>query len=251
MTPQNDTYSIAARTLLSTARYGVLSTLSVTNDGCPFGSLTPYIIDDSGRITIYISFIAEHYRNLARDPRASLLVADPFGADDPQAHARATVLLRFAPVPTDAVPAVTEAYEARFPASINYEIAHNFLFMRGEPYRVRWIGGFGAIGWIDAPSFIAARPDPLAEGALEIVHHMNEDHADALVDLVRGFSSHDPHGKRVEMIGISAEALTLRLHDAEERETITVPFPAPIGLTDARGAVIRLLKEARNRLKTP
>lgn len=251
MSARSDSYPGEARTLLATARYGVLSTLSVSTDGYPFGSLTPYIIDETGRITIYISLIAEHYRNLSKDPRASLLVADPFGAHDPQAHARATVLLRFSPVTESEVSAVTQTYEARFPASINYEIAHNFLFMRGEPLRVRWIGGFGAIGWIDGRDFTAARPDPLAEGALEIVNHMNEDHADALIEIVRGFSSHDPQGKQVQMVGITAEGIAIRLSTLNESEDVIVPFPAPIGPAEARGAVIRLLKDARTRLKTP
>ncbi len=251
MSPRNEAYPTAARTLLATARYGVLSTLSASTDGFPFGSLTPYIIDEAGRITIYISLIAEHYRNIASDPRASLLVADPFGARDPQAHARATVLLRFSPVADDEVSAVTATYEGRFPASINYDIAHNFLFMRGEPIRVRWIGGFGAIGWIDGRDFAAAQPDPLADGALEIVNHMNEDHADALVELVRGFSSLDPRGKHVQMVGITTEGMTIRLSTHTESEDVIVPFPAPIGPTEARGAVIQLLKDARTRLKTP
>jgi putative heme iron utilization protein len=248
MLPPNESYPTAARTLLATARHGVLSTLSVSADGYPFGSLTPYLIDDAGRITIYISFIAEHYRNLAQDPRASLLVADPFGDFDPQAHARATVLLRFAPIPESEVPAITQAYEARFPASINYAIAHNFTFMRGEVTQVRWIGGFGAIAWIDKESFGQACPDPLAATALEIVNHMNADHRDALVDIVRGLSSHDPEGKQVTLVGISSAGLSLRLKDHTESYAVTIPFPAPIAPADARGAVIRLLREARNHL---
>ena len=140
----------------------MLATTSVAAPGYPFGSITPYIIDGAGRITIYISLIAEHYRNLKADSRASILAADPFGGSDPQAHARATVLLTVQPVPDDERAAVSAAYEARFPQSINYEIAHNFVFMRGEPERVRWIGGFGEMSWIDRAAFQSARPDPLA-----------------------------------------------------------------------------------------
>ncbi|MFM1847117.1 MAG: hypothetical protein RL417_591 [Pseudomonadota bacterium] len=240
-------YAAAARTLLTTARHGVLATTSVAETGFPFGSLTPYLIDEHGRITIYISLIAEHYKNLAHDPRGSLLVADPFGADDPQAYARATVLLRFTPAPPEERETIQRSYEARFPNSINYSIAHNFLFMRGEPHRIRWIGGFGEIGWIDRQTFCSAASDPLAESALDIIEHMNRDHGDALSELVRGFSTLNPMGKRIQMVGISALKITVRVDDTEGGRNIEIPFPGPIGPHEARGAVINLLKEARAR----
>src|SRR6185295_8430683 len=86
------------KNFLTQHRQGVLSTISVSQKGFPFGSIVPYDIDAQGNVFIYISFIAEHYKNLQADARASLIATDPFGIDDPQAYARATLLATFEPV---------------------------------------------------------------------------------------------------------------------------------------------------------
>jgi len=122
--------------------------------------------------------------------------------------------------------------------------------MRGEPQRVRWIGGFGEIGWIDRETFQRARPDPLAEDALAIIDHMNEDHGEALREILMGLCAIDPGQKTVSMTGISANGVTIELFSLGESSKHHIPFPAPISPNDARGAIIGLLHESRRRLKT-
>ena len=78
------------RTLLGATLTGALATLTVEG-GVPFGSLVAYAVDDLGRPLLCLSDLAEHSRNLAADPRASLLASET-GAGDPLALARVTVL---------------------------------------------------------------------------------------------------------------------------------------------------------------
>ena len=49
----------------------------------------PYALVRDLDPVLMLSDIAEHSKNLAADPRASLLVADPAASDDPQSAARA------------------------------------------------------------------------------------------------------------------------------------------------------------------
>ena len=98
-------------------RVGTLCTVSHSHEGFPFGSIAPYDVDESGRIIVFISRIAEHFKNLTADPRASLFVADRFGSGDPQAYGRATLLATFAPVPEGEFARVAEHYFTRFPAA--------------------------------------------------------------------------------------------------------------------------------------
>lgn len=149
----------SAQHFIASNRFGVLSTLSQTHIGYPFGSIVPYDITKNGEIIIYISLIAEHYRNLKKDPKASLIVIDPNGLSDPQAHARATILAEFFPVEDSERIGVQQSYEARFPNSINHEITQNFLFFRGRPKKIRWIAGFGDISWIDGDKFVVGDSD--------------------------------------------------------------------------------------------
>ena len=87
-------------------RHGVLSTAHAELLGWPFGSLVPYALTPASDPVLLLSDIAEHTHNLAKDSRASLLVADPAAAERPQAGARVTVVGRCA------VPAGAEGEEA-------------------------------------------------------------------------------------------------------------------------------------------
>ena len=56
----------------------------------------------------------------------------------------------------------------------------DFAYYRLEVAGVYFIGGFGVMGWVTAPEYRDAAPDPLAHAARGIIAHMNADHADAL-----------------------------------------------------------------------
>ena len=78
----------AARQLFLQQSFGVLSTISLDVPGYPFGSITPYCADRQGYPIIYISYIAQHTRNILADPRVSLTVFENnTGSDDVQARA--------------------------------------------------------------------------------------------------------------------------------------------------------------------
>ena len=222
---------------------GVLSTIAASQNGFPFGSLTPYDVNEFGCPVIYISLIAEHFKNLVADRRASLCVTDPLAFRNPQAGARVTVLLEFEAVLQGEVPSVQAAYQERFPDSINHEIAHNFMFMRGRPTRVRWIGGFGDIAWIDAKKFMETTPDPLAYHSLEIIEHMNDDHQETLIEFAHCRGVSDP--KQLVMTKINSLGMTIGSF-VDRKLSINIKFERPV-LTphDARAEIIRLLKQAR------
>lgn len=227
---------------ISLNRTAALSTISVSQAGFPFGSLAPYDVSDAGEIVIYVSLIAEHYKNLSSDSRASLFVMDPFGVRDPQSHARATVLARFEEVPNSERNTLQERYEARFPGSINYEIAHNFVFMKGKPEKVRWIGGFGEISWVSGTEFCAAEKDPISYIGHSILEHMNDDHHDALVTI----AGEAGRGYTPVMSDVCSSGFTISLFRGGDRKVLEIPFAHPV--TDAEGArreVIAVLKRAR------
>ena len=76
-----------ARELLLKEYRGVLSTLSKSMPGFPFGSVVPYCLDAEGRPLLLISRIAQHTHNLQKEPKCSLLVGER-DADDVQAVGR-------------------------------------------------------------------------------------------------------------------------------------------------------------------
>src|SRR5215831_9030988 len=171
----------AARELLLGSSFGVLSTISLDVPGYPFGSVTPFCLDENGLPIIYISYIAQHTRNIMADPKVSLTVVEEnSNSDDVQARGRVTCIANGRQVDESAENgSVSPRYFRYFPSSRQYERTHDFAFFRLELVRIRFIGGFGQIFWIDPTEFTAKNPfSPVQE--LQIVQHMNNDHAGAL-----------------------------------------------------------------------
>ena len=164
---------IQARRAADLYRVGLLSTQSLKLAGYPFGSLVPYDIDQQGRVIIRVSPIAEHSRNLAKDGRASLCIAEPFPSLIAQTAARLTIMLAFSLTPAEEREEVAANYQRRFPEQLPPEVANTFIFLRGEPEYVRWIGGFGAASWIPGERFRAQERDLIAYEALPVLARLN------------------------------------------------------------------------------
>jgi putative heme iron utilization protein len=117
--------------------------------------VAPYALTAAGEPVFLFSGIAEHTHNLRADPRASLVIQDPVGVDDPLAGARATLMGR-AETPAGAANGdAVDRYVARFPAAAAWARAHDFAPYVLRVERVRWILGFGAMGWFDRERWLA------------------------------------------------------------------------------------------------
>ena len=221
-----------ARELLLKEYRGVLSTHSKAMPGFPFGSVVPYCLDEQGRPLILISRIAQHTHNLLKDPKCSLLVGER-EAEDVQAVGRLTYLAEGEKLEdTAAIEAAAERYYRYFPDSQNYHKAHDFDFWVLKPVRHRYIGGFGAIHWVDQLTLA----NPFAGKAeVSMVEHMNADHAKAIahyVDLA-GLPKTVP----AQLVGIDSEGMHLRIGQG----LYWLPFQAPCNTpTQVREALVFL-----------
>lgn len=80
------------------------------------------------------------------------------------------------------IAAAAARYYRYFPASQDYHQVHDFDFWRLQPVRWRYIGGFGAIHWLDRVELA----NPFAgEAEQDMLAHMNADHAPALAHYVQ------------------------------------------------------------------
>ncbi|MBI5330472.1 MAG: DUF2470 domain-containing protein [Betaproteobacteria bacterium] len=221
-----------ARRFVRGQHSGVLSTVSQRVEGFPFGSVAPFVTDASGCPVILISTLAEHTKNLAADPRCSLIV-QPY-SPDMQTVGRATVIGRAAPLPDK--DALGPRYLRFHPQAEAYFAMHDFQFWRIEPVRVRWIGGFGRIHWVEPEDFLLGG-SALPEAS--ILAHMNADHADALAALCRQGHGVEAEPAAVEMIGIDPDGFDVR---AGERG-LRFEFPEPaLDAAAARAALVRRMQ---------
>lgn len=221
-----------ARALLLKEYRGVLSTHSKSMPGYPFGSVVPYCLDDQGRPLILISRIAQHTHNLQRDDKCSLLVGER-GAEDIQAVGRVTVMAQAQKITDEAaIEAAAQRYYRYFPESASYHSAHDFDFWALVPVRYRFIGGFGAIHWLDD----VALANPFA-GAAEtsMVDHLNQDHTKAIAHYVQlaGLPDTEP----ALLVGIDSEGMHLRIGQG----LYWLPFAEPCNTpTQVRQALVQL-----------
>lgn len=221
-----------ARRFARAQHSGVLSTISKRLDGYPFGSVSPFILDHAGRPVILISEIAEHTRNIDADPRVSLIV-QPY-SDDMQTTGRVTVIGRAARLAEKDT--LGPRYLRYFPQAADYFAMHDFHFYRIEPVKVRWIGGFGRIFWVDPAAWLCAAGS-LAAAEDGILAHMNADHADTLRVCCRHFHRVEPD--TATMLGIDPDGFDVRA----DGRTLRFDFAAPV--LDAGAARVALVELAR------
>jgi len=241
------THAERARTLVAGANRGVLSTVALDPAGYPFGSVATYAIDDAGRPIVFVSTMAEHTRNAAADPRASLIVTEAFPeGSDPLAAGRVTLIGDLLEVTGHERSAVRDRYLASNPASAYYIDFGDFSFWRLEVRSVRYVGGYGRMSWVEAADYAGAEADPLAgEAAVGILEHMNGDHADSLVLFARVYGGRADASDAV-MTAVDRYGFDLVVGGPAGRAALRLGFDAPVSTPAAvRPAMIRLVDRVR------
>jgi len=240
-------HEVAARTLVAAHDRATLGTTE-RNDGRPYTSLVEYAPMPNGDPLLFVSSLAEHTKNIDRSTEASLLVAADPGRPRPLARRRVTLLGEVVECekPRERL---AERYLDVHPHADQYIDFEDFRFVRLVPDRLRYIAGFGEMSWVDGETYRAADPDPVRLRSEPICEHMNDDHADALVDIARelGDAEWAELGslEDIDRYGFELEARSV---DGDRRESLRISFEEPLDSAhDARGAFVELLERARSR----
>jgi len=246
LTIPTPTHAERARTLVAQISTGTLCTLAHDPDGYPYGSFVTVAFDGGDPIFL-ISELAEHTKNLERDPRASLLVAEG-GSADPLANGRVTLLGPCTRVVAADGGSARAAFLAMHPNAAYYADFRDFGFWKLQVRFIRYIGGYGRMSWIDQTDWQSAEPDPLGPSASGIIAHMNADHADALVLYGRAFSK-ATDVTSASMTGIDRYGFEMSATTAEGPRPIRVPFAKSVSTPEeARAVLVGMIKDARSKL---
>lgn len=241
------THGERARTLAASLSTGTLCTVAKDPAGYPYGSFVTFALE-GGDPVFFISEMAEHTKNLHGDGRASLLLAEG-GEEDPLANGRVTLLgkaRRLVRGMEDAQ--AREVYLQAHPNASYYIDYKDFAFWQLEVESLRYIGGYGRMSWVEVDDWSAATPDPIAAHAAAIVSHMNDDHADALVDYCRAFSTAKQVDKAV-MTSVDRYGFEMSVHTERGPRPMRLPFAGPIASTEeARAEMVRLVGASRDAL---
>jgi putative heme iron utilization protein len=238
------THAERVRTLMSLTSVATLSTISRKHPGFPFGSLMPFALDFVGRPIFLISNMAMHTQNLKTDSRCSLFVGQAGADGDALGAARATLIGNAEPVPENDVTGARERYLTRHENSRYWVDFSDFSFFRLHPIDLYYVGGFGVMGWVEAPDYEHAAPDPLAESAPGILAHMNADHVDAMTLLARlhaGIEATEATMTSVDRLGFS-----LRLKTTDGVKGARINFLHEVATPqDTRAVLVEMVRQAR------
>jgi putative heme iron utilization protein len=240
------THAERARTLVSRITTGTLCTLALEPEGYPYGSFVT-VAFDNGNPVFLISALAEHTKNLERDPRASLLVAES-GAADPLANGRVTMLGLCTQVAGDGGSA-RAAFLTVHPNAAYYADFRDFAFWCLRVTAIRYIGGYGRMSWIGHDDWRTARPDPLAPHAAGAIAHMNADHADAMVLYCKAFSK-ATDVTSATMTGVDRYGFEMSAKTAQGPRPVRVAFAEPVTTPEElRATLVAMVKDARSRIR--
>jgi heme iron utilization protein len=237
--PSPDTEPAAtARLILRTALKGSLATLDHAT-GHPYASLVLIATEPDGSPILLISRLARHTRNLAADPRTSLLCDATSGLGDPLAGGRLTLLGEARPSGSEDALA---RFLARHPAAAAYAQFADFAVYRIEVLGAHFVGGFGRIVDLTPADLVLEVADaaPLLRAAADIIEHMNSDHSPAVALYATELAGAAPGPWRLS--GIDPEGIDLLLGDKALRLCFSEPVLTPEA---ARAALIALTQEAR------
>jgi hypothetical protein len=130
--------------LLHGSAEAALATHSTQLPGYPFASAVPFVLDDTHCPILLLSALAEHSRNLAANPRASLMIAQALGEGEMERVSLVGEMHRFDPEPL-----LVRRYLRYHPHAERFLQLGDFAFRRLEPKRILAVGGFARAGWLD------------------------------------------------------------------------------------------------------
>ncbi|MCK0176154.1 HugZ family protein [Mycolicibacterium sp. F2034L] len=231
-----------ARTIAASTNTGTLA--SLTADGDPWASFVTYGLLD-GAPVLCVSNLAEHGRNLAGDPRASIAIVAPSTESDPLANGRVTLAGVVERPAGDEHAAAREAHLAAVAAAKYYIDYSDFTLWVLRVQRVRWVGGYGRMDSTTGEAYAAAQPDPVSPYAAGAIDHLNADHADSLLAMARTLGGY-PDATTAACTGADRYGLDLRVETDRGVAYTRVGYAAPLHApAELRSAAVELTRRAR------
>lgn len=231
-----------ARTIAASTNIATLASLTATGD--PWASLVTYGLLD-GAPVLCVSHLAEHGRNLAADPRASVSIVAPDGGDDPLASSRITLAGIVERPDGPELTAARDAHLEAVPAARFYIDYSDFTLWVLRVHRVRWVGGYGRMDSASAAEYAAAEADPIRPFAAGAIDHLNADHAESMAETARALGGY-PDATAAVCTAVDRYGLDLRVDTPRGMAYTRAGFGSRLNSVDElRSAAAELVRRAR------
>ena len=147
-------FELEAVKLLRTSNEGVLTTISDKFEGYPFGSFITYITDRDRSVIIFASNLAEHTTNIKKNSKSCFTIFSIKDHENKQDNPRMSLMGDFNKVDDSRREELKHKLKKHLPESELYLELPDFNFYKMSITNVRWIGGFGKIGWLNNDSWL-------------------------------------------------------------------------------------------------
>jgi putative heme iron utilization protein len=210
-----------AKRLMRLARTGALATLEAVG-GAPLTTLVGVASDFDGAPLFLMSTLSRHTRNLAQDPRASLLLTGSHDRGDPLNHARVTLGGR---AEREAASRAKSRYLQRNRKAALYAGFTDFGMFRLQVESVHFNGGFGRAAPLAPADVLASRAGEaaLVEAEERLIAEVNA-LSDAALERLAGRKASRPVWRA---IGLDGEGLDLAVGGRRARVQFRVPAADP------------------------
>ena len=242
--------AVLARTMVANGSIGVLSTLARGDSigGYPTGSVVEYAAEEDGSLIMSLSSLSAHTGDVLNDARCSItILANGFkGMKD----ARITLVGKMAPVEGNNIEKARELYVAKHPDSFWVDFGDFTWFKLDTIHTVRVVGGFGRAGSVSGEAYGNAKTDPVAQFSGPVCGHMNQDHMDSTVAMVKHYV-----GLSVDqamMVSLDSLGVDISCKKGGETFMCRLPFPEPIqDRKSIKDAIVQMTREAAGAASSP
>ena len=234
MTEERKSAAAQARSIVRRGDKATLATLMGTA-GDPYTSLVMVACDQSGAPLMLLSDLAQHTRNIVRDPRASLAFDATDGHENPLSRPRLSLLGRIEA--TDDA-ALIGRYLRRHEVAADYLALGGFGLFRLAVERAHLVAGFGAIHWLTPAEITPAAASALAAAEEEIIEGIDADHAGALA---RHAGAEAGGPGRWRITGVDPEGFDLAGPGGRLRGDFGTPVD---GSTAARERLVKIARDS-------
>ncbi len=211
-------YNYKSVNLLRSSNSGILSTISKSSNDYPFGSFVTFISCKSRSIYLYLSTIAEHTKNINYNSKSCLTIFKTKAIGDTQNSQRLSLIGDLELV-TD-LESCQDRFFSFFPKSKDYSKFHTFNFFKLNINKVRWIGGFGKIAWIENQKWKPHNPD-WSKDEKYIIDHMNNDHLNTIISSLN--AQHGIYDLNTKMFALSIDGYYVK----SNKRIFFIQFPDP------------------------
>jgi putative heme iron utilization protein len=183
--------------------------------------------------------MSAHTQDIKKDHRVSLTITakDFKGAAD----GRVVLIGSVSELSKDKIAEYRELYMKKHSDAYWIDFGDFSYFTMSGIDNIRYVGGFARAGGIMGIEYLQAKPDPIAAFAEPVMKHMNEDHSDSTIQMIKHYIGLPV--KEAEIISLDRLGMTVKAKidlSAGGYSKIRLPWPRPVS---ERKAVKEVLVE--------